>query len=321
MSHGGDDELHEEHEEHVNHEAWVIPYADLLTLLMAMFIALFAMSTVDITKFKKLAIGFNEALGGGKLDSGIGGASNKSSPAFGQGNGTGALSSPTALSPQSPTEGKSLADILSQYARLGSAKALEKATLADVKLAIEQRAAKGGFSDKLVVEERNNGLLVTLVTDKILFKSGQATVLDRADGLLQLIAEALNAVDNKIKITGYTDSDPLNRSDGYDNYDLSFARAKAVMYELREDGVDVDRMTPDGLGDRNEVASNTTEAGKALNRRVEIFVESKLVDETLKQNLLDDAPTPPTTLPITPPVTSGVGASDPGVNPGLGAGN
>ena len=58
MSHGGDDEVHEEHEEHVNHEAWVIPYADLLTLLMAMFIALFAMSTVDVTKFKAFAIGF-----------------------------------------------------------------------------------------------------------------------------------------------------------------------------------------------------------------------------------------------------------------------
>ena len=50
MSGGRDDELHEEHEEHVNHEAWVIPYADLLTLLMAMFIALFAMSTVDVVE-------------------------------------------------------------------------------------------------------------------------------------------------------------------------------------------------------------------------------------------------------------------------------
>ncbi len=76
MSHGGDDEVHEEHEEHVNHEAWVIPYADLLTLLMAMFIALFAMSTVDTTKFKAFAVGFNEALGGGKLNSGIGGTAN-----------------------------------------------------------------------------------------------------------------------------------------------------------------------------------------------------------------------------------------------------
>src|SRR3954452_10744556 len=72
MSSGHDDGLlPEEHEEHVNHEAWVIPYADLLTLLMAMFIALFAMSTDDMDKFKSLSLGFNEALGGGELSTGV----------------------------------------------------------------------------------------------------------------------------------------------------------------------------------------------------------------------------------------------------------
>src|SRR5262245_40785317 len=99
MSHGGDDEIHEEHEEHVNHEAWVIPYADLLTLLMAMFIALFAMSTVDMSKFKALAVGFNEALGGGKLDASIGGAKNASN-VIGKGQGHGPLTGGTSLTPQ-----------------------------------------------------------------------------------------------------------------------------------------------------------------------------------------------------------------------------
>src|SRR3954447_5011231 len=56
-----DDEIHEEHEEHANHEAWVIPYADLLTLLMAMFIALFAISSVNVDKAKRLEQGFNNA--------------------------------------------------------------------------------------------------------------------------------------------------------------------------------------------------------------------------------------------------------------------
>src|SRR3954470_6888059 len=92
MSHGGDDEIPEEHEEHENHEAWVIPYADLLTLLMAMFIALFAMSTVDSSKFEKLAVGFNEALGGGDLDAGIGGSGKATSPVVGQGQGEGPFS-------------------------------------------------------------------------------------------------------------------------------------------------------------------------------------------------------------------------------------
>src|SRR5881397_3252609 len=58
---GGGNEIHEEHEEHANHEAWVIPYADLLTLLMAMFIALFAISSINVDKAKRLAMGFNNA--------------------------------------------------------------------------------------------------------------------------------------------------------------------------------------------------------------------------------------------------------------------
>src|SRR5215213_1435824 len=59
-----EDGLPEEHEEHVNHEAWVIPYADMLTLLMALFMMLFAMSTIDLAKFEKLAAGAANALGG-----------------------------------------------------------------------------------------------------------------------------------------------------------------------------------------------------------------------------------------------------------------
>ncbi len=102
MSHGGDDEVHEEHEEHVNHEAWVIPYADLLTLLMAMFIALFAMSTVDVAKFKAFAIGFNEALGGGKLDAGIGGDGKATDVGNGNGQGNGPFTGGT-LTPTAST--------------------------------------------------------------------------------------------------------------------------------------------------------------------------------------------------------------------------
>src|SRR3954469_5345549 len=98
MSLEGDDGLPEEPEEHVSHDAWVIPYADLLTLLMAMFIALFAMSTVDVTKFKAFAIGFNEALGGGKLDTGVSG--NATATQVARGTGVRPLDSPT-LNPQS----------------------------------------------------------------------------------------------------------------------------------------------------------------------------------------------------------------------------
>src|SRR4051794_41907973 len=92
MSLESDDGLPDESDEPVRHDAWVIPYADLLTLLMAMFIALFAMSTVDVTKFKAFAIGFNEALGGGRIDAGIGGAGEGAAPVGRQGHGGGPVS-------------------------------------------------------------------------------------------------------------------------------------------------------------------------------------------------------------------------------------
>src|SRR5665213_1934177 len=129
---GGDDEVHEEHEEHVNHEAWVIPYADLLTLLMAMFIALFAMSTVDTTKFKAFAIGFNEALGGGKLDSGIGGIANATSTNVGNGSGNGALDGGGSIVPEPAPSGAQLQQILDQLSNNKAQAAAQRQTLTNL---------------------------------------------------------------------------------------------------------------------------------------------------------------------------------------------
>src|SRR4051812_23205870 len=138
MSHEA--EIHEEHEEHVNHEAWVIPYADLLTLLMAMFIALFAMSTVDTTKFKSLSIGLNEALGGGKLDTGVFAGAKGNAPLNGSGNGNGTPEGVVA-----PGDSAQNAQLLTQVLertltarqQLEADKARETQTLTDVERAIQ----------------------------------------------------------------------------------------------------------------------------------------------------------------------------------------
>src|SRR3954468_21684516 len=132
MSGGGDD-FPEEHEEHVNHEAWVIPYADLLTLLMAMFIALFAMSTVDTSKFKALALGFNEALGGGKLDAGIGGSGKATSPVVGSGQGEGPFTGGQLMANEAQMSEKQLASLLTGIAGDKSAGKTERESLEQVK--------------------------------------------------------------------------------------------------------------------------------------------------------------------------------------------
>ena len=186
MSHGGDDEIHEEHEEHVNHEAWVIPYADLLTLLMAMFIALFAMSTVDVTKFKAFAIGFNEALGGGKLDAGVGGTANATSTQVGsrerERSARRRLARARAVrSPTRPSCSRSSSNLASGKAQA----AKQRQTLEDVQKEIDDAANKLGLGGDIRTKQLNNGLQVTLLTDKVLFQSGQATLQPEGLQLLE----------------------------------------------------------------------------------------------------------------------------------------
>ncbi len=185
--------LPEEHEEHVNHEAWVIPYADLLTLLMAMFIALFAISTVDTVKFKSLAIGFNEALGGGKLNSSVLEGSNPQdpSPIPGNGDGNGPGQGGSLVASNNILTASQLAQLLNATQSLQSAKAKEADTLKGVQQKIEARARAGGFADKIRTDLEARGLVVTLVTDKVLFDSGSSDL--RADGapLLGLVAGVL----------------------------------------------------------------------------------------------------------------------------------
>src|SRR4051795_773181 len=122
------------HEENVNHEAWVIPYADLLTLLMAMFIALFAISTVDSSKFKDLSIGFNEALGGGKIDSQVfaGSKSADNSPIPGNGNGEGPGTGGSLVASKNILTASQLTQLLNATQQLAAAKTQQAQSLKEV---------------------------------------------------------------------------------------------------------------------------------------------------------------------------------------------
>jgi chemotaxis protein MotB len=317
VSHGGDDELPEEHEEHVNHEAWVIPYADLLTLLMAMFIALFAMSTVDVSKFQALALGFNEALGGGKLDSGIGGTANATSTDIGTGSGNGPLSGGSLTPATNVTNGTQLQEILDALASNKAQASVQHQTLEDVQNEINSAAAKLGLAGDIRTRQLNNGLQVTLLTDKVLFNSGEAQLQPQGLALLNLIGQVLKSIDNTIDINGYTDNVPIGPGGQFpSNLYLSSFRADAVADYFASVGLARARLFPAGRGDQDFVASNATEAGRAQNRRVEIIVESKLVKQTLDQAGINDKPVTPSTLPINP-IDSSSGAA-PNLKPDLG---
>ena len=314
--------LPEEHEEHVNHEAWVIPYADLLTLLMAMFIALFAISTVDASKFKDLSIGFNEALGGGKIDSQVfaGSKPQDNSPIPGNGNGQGPGTGGSLVASKNILTASQLAQLLNATQQLSTAKAQQAETLKDVQKAIDDKARAGGFSKDIKTQLQARGLVVTVVTDKVLFDSGKADLRSQGDSLLALVAQALKPVPNPILINGYTDSVPIATEQYPTNLELSSARADRVARYFMAIGVNEARVFPTGLGTRDPIASNDTAAGRARNRRVEIIVQSQVVNQTLDNAGLDKTPTKPAT-PVKASVHPGAAKVAPttDITPHLGA--
>jgi chemotaxis protein MotB len=301
MQTGYDDPLAEEHEEPTKHDAWVIPYADLLMLLMAMFIALFATSTVDVSKLKQFAIGFHEALGGGKPDT-TGAAT--ATPA----NSGATLTVGDALRQSSIVgSGRELQNLLDQAASSRAQRAAQRQTLDALQQRINEVAAKLGFTGKVRTRELNNGLQVTL-TDQVLFDSGKAELQPPGTRLLTVIAGVLRSVDNPIDINGYTDNVPIAPGGEFpSNLYLSSYRADAVADYFAALGVNRSRLFPAGRGDQDFVASNDTPEGRALNRRVEIIVQSKVVGSTLAGAGLDNKQAPPTTLPIGPPATPDLG--------------
>ncbi len=316
MSHGGDDGLPEEHEEHVNHEAWVIPYADLLTLLMAMFIALFAMSSVDIDKFKELSIGFSEALGGGELSTGVFKEAGGEGPLAGDGSGV-APAPGGAIGPdRQPNSNALLAKLMTQMETRALDQGAEQASLDGVRETIEEQVESSGFVGNLEVRLEERGLVVTVVTDQVLFGPGEASLREGARPILTIVADALQSVDNKVFVEGHTDSDPISTPVFPSNLELSGGRGAAVMRFLIDHGMDPQRLSFQGFGEYRPIADNATPEGKAKNRRIEIVVQSKLVDKTLEENDLGTDPVEALD-PIGGIVDGGV---DLGIAPNLGVG-
>lgn len=158
--------------------------------------------------------------------------------------------------------------------QIAQQEANQKALLARIRKALE-----GFNSDELTAEMRNGNIYVSL-SDKLLFKSGSATLDAKGKQALAQLATALN--DNPelaIMVEGHTDPDPIRTDRFADNWDLSVIRATAVVRVLSKDyKVEPKRLTAAGHAEFFPVAPNDTPAGKARNRRTEIVIQPQLQD-------------------------------------------
>jgi chemotaxis protein MotB len=270
--HGGGEE---------SEERWLLTYADMITLLMALFMVLFSISSVNISKYQVLQHSLKAAFSGNILPGGkaiaqqgaTANASHVPSSADLQSlTPVTALSSPSSLQTSSASRSGSLQSAAVAAAQQSAAEH-EANVFAQIKHRLDVYAAKHGFGSKVQVSIERRGLVIKVLTDDLLFASGQASLNARADGLLGAIGELLNVdVTHPIDVEGNTDNVPIQSAQFPSNWELSTARASTVVRFLIGHGIAASRLTATGNSDQRPVDSDATAAGRARNRRVEIVM-------------------------------------------------
>ncbi len=253
---------HEPHEEHAD-ESWLIPYADLLTLLLALFIVLYGMSSQDAKKFEQMSKAFSIALNGGVsvLDkSSVDGTDNNTPQ-----------DSSAQQSTQSMTMSKNRSELMRQ----------EQQDLERLKKQMDQYIKNNGLATQLNTKLNQSQLTIT-ISDKALFASGDDTVKPESKELAKAISKMLEGFpDYEVIVSGHTDNVPISNSEFESNWDLSSGRALNFMKILLLNAkLDPRKFVSTGYGEYHPIASNATDEGRAKNRRVEVSILRKYQNNT-----------------------------------------
>ncbi|OES45088.1 flagellar motor protein MotB [Domibacillus iocasae] len=231
---------HKKHEEHVD-ESWLIPYADLLTLLLALFIVLFASSSVDVQKFQALANAFQNEMEGG----------------------TGVLDFPSPVADPAMSETDEQENL----------KAADQKELQEMQEKMTAYIKENNLQDKVETTLNGEGLLLR-IRDNVLFNSGEAEIQPAHLGNAKEISQLLVMdTPRSIIISGHTDNVPISTAQFDSNWELSAMRAVNFMKEiLKNEQLDPRLFSAKGYGEYQPIASNDTADGRAQNRRVEILI-------------------------------------------------
>lgn len=278
---------HDDHEEHVD-ESWLIPYADLLTLLLALFIVLYSMNSVDVKKFEEMSQAFSLALssGSGILDLPAAVKQGEDPSKDGKA-GDEKEDNKEQQEQQEQQTPSNLEELIKQ----------EQAELEDLKKKIDAYIDKNGLTSDLETKLNMSQLLIT-ISDNALFAPGQATIKPESEQLAVAIATMLTQYPSyDVIVAGHTDDTPINNSQFRSNWDLSAMRAiRFLDVMLENNSLDRKRFSAIGYGEYHPVADNDTVANKAKNRRVEVSILHTYVNTLNAQSLSasgDAAPAQP----------------------------
>lgn len=261
------------HEEHTNHEAWAIPYADLMTLLLAFFVVMYAVSVVNEGKFRVMSESLIEAFNGSSRviapmpPTRV--RPHNVTPAIARPAGlAGSVAVPINLAipphPERTLEGES-------HDKGGQGSKPEN--LGHIESQV-RKALQPMIDRKLVVVRHTADWLEIEIRTDILFPSGVAQLSDSANAVLQGLATILARFANQLRVEGFTDDVPISTAQYPSNWELSAARAASVARLFSSNGIAPERLGIIGWGEMRPIADNATADGRNQNRRVLVVVMS-----------------------------------------------
>ena len=269
-----------QHEEHTNHEAWAIPYGDLVTLLLAFFVVMYAVSSLNEGKYRAVAASLASAFNAppSALEPIQIGDNMKQEASIGRptaiprGAVKGPASSPVLDSPLKPMlESKMRADRIGDSGADAASIAASREQLSRIALQLEDTLSEM-VRARLITVRRSDLWLEVEINSDILFQSGSASLDFGAQELLSRLASVLRDLPNPIRIEGYTDDRPIATTQFPSNWELSAARAASVVHLFVRERFAPERLVMVGYGQFRPKAANDTDAGRNANRRVVLMV-------------------------------------------------
>ncbi len=240
------------------HGGWLVTYADLLTLLMVLFLVLWVIAQLDLKKFEEFKEGLGD-FGEPAAEAGATAAGAESAAA-------------TTTTIVVDSNGNVIDPVTVPASSVDANGALTGVGMDELSQTLQQAVDIAGLTEVVTLIEEERGLIISLSTDDLLFDSGSATLQAGGIDALSVLAPALQGFTNVIEVAGHTDKRPLARA-GYTNFDLSLDRAGSVVKLLADVfALPPERLRGTGYGSTRPVAEGDDPESLARNRRVEIIV-------------------------------------------------
>ncbi len=247
-------------DDEINHDRWLVSYADFITLLFAFFVVMYSIASVNNAKYETLSESLEEAFLPHEKKNTL-----EPQPIPEQ-------SQPTTIQPivlDNPT-----AEEKQKRQQLSDEILKERRGLKKVSENLEE-VLEPYIDDNLVSVKRNDFWVELEMKSDLLFSSGEAELSQKAFPVLKKIAEVIRLLPNMINVEGHTDNIPIDNVDFPSNWDLSAARATSVVRQLIKNNIKPERLAVVGYGEFHPVADNNTEEGRFKNRRVLLVLMSQ----------------------------------------------